>query len=261
MTCWSHMKANRCLPVVRSWLFLLASAAILHAQPARTPVVVELFTSEGCSSCPPADVLLRRLQQEQPIPGVQVIALSEHVDYWNQLGWKDPFSSGKFTERQRQYSDVLGKDGPYTPQMVVDGSTEFVGSDSQKALKVISEAARRPRASVSLSCEANPLRLQVRIDNLREDADVLLAIAENGLESNVTKGENRGRQMGHDGVTRRLSSIGRARKQQSFTAESKLALENDWRRENLSAVVFLQDRSMYHILGAGKIAISACATN
>jgi hypothetical protein len=228
---------------------------------AQTPVVVELFTSEGCSSCPPADLLLRRLQREQPVPGVQVIPLSEHVDYWNQLGWKDPFSSGKFTDRQRQYSEVFHKDGPYTPQMVVDGVAEFVGSDGPHALKAIAEAARRSKASVTLTCQANPLRLQVRIDKVREDADVLLAIAEDGLESNVIRGENRGLRMAHDGVTRRMTVIGRARKQHPFAAEPSVGIEKDWRPENLSAVVFLQDRSTYHIQGAAKIAIPACAAN
>jgi hypothetical protein len=242
-------------------LAFMALAVTLNSASAATPVVVELFTSEGCSSCPPADLLLRRLQQEQPTPGVEVIPLSEHVDYWNQLGWKDPFSSRAFTDRQRQYSDVFHKDGPYTPQMVVDGAAEFVGSDGPRSLKVIADAARRPKASVNLTCQANPLRLQVRIDDVREDADVLLAITENGLESNVIRGENRGRRMGHDGVTRRMAVIGRARKQQPFAAEPKIAIEKDWRPENLSAVVFLQDRSTYRIQGAGKIAIPACAAN
>src|SRR5580704_490614 len=135
-------------------LAFLAVATTLRAASAPTPVVVELFTSEGCSSCPPADLLLRRLEKEQPVPGVEVIPLSEHVDYWNQLGWKDPFSSGRFTDRQRQYADVFHKDGPYTPQMVVDGAPEFVGSDGPRALKTIAEAARRPKASVTLSCQA-----------------------------------------------------------------------------------------------------------
>jgi hypothetical protein len=228
---------------------------------AQTPVVVELFTSEGCSSCPPADLLLRRLQKEQPIPGVEVIPLSEHVDYWNQLGWKDPFSSRGFTDRQRQYADVFHKDGPYTPQMVVDGAAEFVGSDGPRALKAIAEAGRRPKASIELICQANPLRLQVRIDSVREDAGVALAITENGLESNVIRGENRGLRMAHDGVTRRLAVIGKARKQQPFAAEPKIAIEKDWKPENLSAVVFLQDRSTYHIQGGRKIALPACAAN
>ena len=240
------------MPVIMAFLMLAVTP---------TPVVVELFTSEGCSSCPPADLLLRRLQKEQPVSGVEVIPLSEHVDYWNQLGWKDPFSSGSFTDRQRQYADVFHKDGPYTPQMVIDGTTGFVGSDGPHALKAIAEAAKRPKASVTLTCQANPLRLQVRIDNVREDADVLLSIAENGLESNVVRGENRGLRMGHDGVTRRMAIIGRVKKQLPFASEPKVAIEKDWRPENLSAIVFLQDRSTYRIQGAGKIALPACAAN
>jgi hypothetical protein len=145
--------------------------------------------------------------------------------------------------------------------MVVDGAAEFVGSDGPRSLKIIAEAARRPKANVSLTCQANPLRLQVRIDKVLEDADVLLAIAENGLESNVVRGENRGLRMGHDGVTRRLAVIGRARKQQPFAAEPKIDIDKDWRPENLSAVVFVQERPTHRIQGAARIAIPACAAN
>ena len=228
--------------------FTFLMSVVLRAESAPIPVVVELFTSEGCSSCPPADVLLSRLQREQPIPGVQVIALSEHVDYWNQLGWKDPFSSHSFTERQRLYA------GEYTPQMVVDGSAGFVGSDNQRALQTIAEAAKKPKVNVRLSWEAD--LLQVRIAGVREAADVVLAIAEDSLESNVTRGENRGRRMGHEAVTRRMTVIGRTRKQQPFAAEPRIAMEKDWRRENLAAVVFVQDRSSYRILGAAKLPLA-----
>src|SRR6267142_2437088 len=102
------------------------------AGPTRTPVVVELFTSEGCSSCPPADELLSRMAKQQPIANAEVIALEEHVDYWNELGWVDPFSSREWTARQQVYAGVLGNGNAYTPQMVVDGKTEFVGSQLRK---------------------------------------------------------------------------------------------------------------------------------
>src|SRR5258706_6996035 len=211
-------------------IFLL-TMVMANAESPRTPVIVELFTSEGCSSCPPADLLLSHLQQAQPVAGAQVISLSEHVDYWNQLGWTDPFSSPGFSERQRQYAAAIRGDGVYTPQMVVDGNTQFVGSDSQKALRAIAEAAKAPKAAVGLRC--GPSSLAVQIDNVPgADAGVALAITENGLQSNVTRGENRGRVMAHAGVTRRLTMIGHARKQ-AFSVEPRLALEKDWKRENL----------------------------
>jgi len=242
------------------WIILLITA-IAKAESARTPVIVELFTSEGCSSCPPADLLLSHLQQAQPVAGAQVISLSEHVDYWNQLGWTDPFSSPGFSERQRQYAAAIRGDGVYTPQMVVDGKTQFVGSDSQKALRAIAEAAKAQKAAVGLRCGGSPSSLAVQIDNVPgADADVALAITENGLQSNVTRGENRGRVMAHAGVTRRLTVIGHAKKQ-AFEAEPKLVVEKNWKRENLWAVVFLQDRASRRILGAGQMAISACAAN
>src|SRR5204863_10159916 len=118
--------------------------------PAAPPaVMVELFTSEGCSSCPPADKLLSWLAERQPISGVEIIPLSEHVDYWNHLGWADPYSAAAFSERQHEYSGSLGS-RVYTPQMVVDGKVEFVGGDSDEALKAISDESRRLKAIVRI---------------------------------------------------------------------------------------------------------------
>src|SRR5215468_9310116 len=115
-----------------------------------TPVLVELFTSEGCSSCPPADKFLQKLDQ-QPIPGVQVIVLSEHVDYWNHIGWKDPYSAKFFSDRQSAYSGNFGLATVYTPQMVVDGAAQFTGSDSETAAHEIETARNRQNVQVSIS--------------------------------------------------------------------------------------------------------------
>ena len=129
---------------------LTERAVATPAQAHRTPVLVELFTSEGCSSCPPADDFLIQLDKEQPVPGAEIIAISEHVDYWNRLGWADPFSSAAFSDRQHQYARALGTNQMYTPQMVVDGRTEFIGSQEGKARRGIAQAAQAPKAKVGL---------------------------------------------------------------------------------------------------------------
>ncbi|HJQ27160.1 MAG TPA: DUF1223 domain-containing protein [Blastocatellia bacterium] len=223
-------------------------------------VLVELFTSEGCSSCPPADQVLADLDQMQPVNGAQVIALSEHVDYWNHLGWRDPFSSPAFSQRQDDYARALALKDVYTPQMIVDGQTAFVGSKADIARQAIARAARAPKAEVRLAIKtATPkaLKLAVEIENVPEgsrddSAEVMLAITESSLLSNVMRGENRGRKLVHAAVTRKLIRIGTI-KGQSFNAEPAVELEADWKRQNLKAVAFVQERLSRHVLGAAAI--------
>src|SRR6266851_7497076 len=156
MTSMKHLLAGLTLTSIT----LLTAAALIrprvHASASspetqRTPVIIELFTSEGCSSCPAADALLARLANEQPVANVQLIALEEHVDYWNDLGWTDPFSSRDWTERQYAYAGALKNRNPYTPQMVVDGAMEFVGNHSQKAREAILKAAGNTKIPVMLA--------------------------------------------------------------------------------------------------------------
>jgi hypothetical protein len=133
------------------------------------PVIVELFTSEGCSSCPPADEVLARLERTQPVEGAEIIALGEHVDYWNYIGWSDPFSSPAFSERQGAYAKAFGRDGVYTPQVVVDGSAEFVRSNWNRAVAAIAQAARAPKANVQITTDqkkADAVSLQLHVSNL-----------------------------------------------------------------------------------------------
>src|ERR1700693_4008574 len=151
----------------------------------RLPVLVELFTSEGCSNCPVADGLLARLVEEQPVEGAEIVALEQHVDYWNRLGWIDPYSSPGFTQRQSLYSDAFGLDTVYTPQMVIDGRTEFVGSDETRAREAIAAAAHVKKADVQITSARNSgrpqaLALAVRVTGIaaREQAGLFLGLTE-----------------------------------------------------------------------------------
>lgn len=208
------------------------------------PVVVELFTSEGCSSCPPADALLSELVRTQPVPGVRVIALSEHVTYWNDLGWKDPFSSATFTDRQAEYVHRFGLRSNYTPQMVIDGRAEMVGSRRESVLEAIRDAAREPKAQVAVT-RLGDSKLDVTVGAVpagRGPIDVYLAIVENDLSSEVGRGENHGRTLRHDSVVRELHRLGQLDASGSFHAEARLEASNGWKRPNLEAVVFVQRR-------------------
>ncbi|HJQ30970.1 MAG TPA: DUF1223 domain-containing protein [Pyrinomonadaceae bacterium] len=243
---------------------------------ARTPVVVELFTSEGCSSCPPADALLARLDETQPVGGAEVIPLAMHVDYWNDLGWADPFSSAQFSERQGEYAAAFGHDGVYTPQMIVDGVKEFAGGNERAALEALNNAAREPKPEVKLAREATrpgdvsqpgdaarsveSARINVEIDKLpkRTEGDavyVLLALTESGLSSDVARGENSGRRLTHVGVVRVLKTLGGLTDAGggAFRTEAVVPLEKSWRRENLRAVVFAQERGTRRVLAAASL--------
>src|SRR5215470_15527324 len=150
-------------------LSLAAFSLAFGAGTAKSPVLVELFTSEGCSDCPAADRLLEQLDQSQPVPGAQIIVLSEHVDYWDRLGWKDPFSAHFFSERQEEYARRFRLDSVYTPQMVVDGEAEFVGSNGRQALAAVGAAARTKKAAVRLTHRSGNL-VRVEVDGLADRA-------------------------------------------------------------------------------------------
>jgi hypothetical protein len=228
--------------------------------PAVTPILVELFTSEGCSSCPPADALLQTLVDTQPIAGVQVIALGHHVDYWDRLGWRDRFSSSASTARQERYAQIFNLDSIYTPEMVVDGHDEFVGSDAGAARRTIANAAASAHALVTLALESAPndrVAAAVTVSNLpklsRGDrADVVLATTESRLRSDVRGGENRGRVLTHAPVVRQTTTIGEAT---AGTLRGEVAMGAGWQRDRVAIVAFIQERSSRRVLGAASAAL------
>lgn len=223
----------------------------------RKAVVVELFTSEGCSSCPPADELLGRLRQDLSAKNVQVIPLGFHVDYWNSLGWKDRFSSAEFTQRQEQYTRALKVDGPYTPEMVVDGEVEFVGNDAGRAQSTIrQQAAQLAETQVTIaSAGTDELKIQVKGPAASGNGLVMLAITEDNLTTQVGSGENGGRTLHHAAVVRELRQVGTLR-DGAMETTVPLKLEKDWKRNDLHAVVFVQNGPSGKIEGAASITLA-----
>ena len=223
-------------------------------------VVIELFTSEGCSSCPPADDLLRELEDAQPLDGVEILALSQHVDYWDSLGWKDPFSSAHATKRQYRYAAREGSGRVYTPQMIVDGGEPFVGSQRRQLLNALGRAARAPKAALTwVDGEQAPW---IRVDRLPEgiaQADVYVAVTETGLggENAIPRGENRGRKLKHPSVVRRLERVGRIDGSGDLPLVSSFPFQLDpaWNRSDVRLVAFVQEPSLGTIHGAAVLSL------
>jgi len=225
-------------------------------QTAKQAVLVELFTSEGCSSCPPAERALAFLEKEQPFSQAEIITLALHVDYWNYLGWKDEFSTPLFTQRQELYAEKLKVASAYTPQMIVDGKIQFVGSDSGKAAKAIVEAAKIQKGKIEIVKNNDKLTIKITDLPAHENSNILLAIAEDKLVSNVGRGENSGKILEHQSVVRELKSIGTLKQQdKSADMETVLQFNQNWKKENLKIIVFVQENDSRRILGVGRIVL------
>lgn len=227
-----------------------------NSRPRRSAVLVELFTSEGCSSCPPADALLGKLDRTQPISSADVIVLSEHVDYWDDAGWKDPYSSRQFSLRQGEYAHRFQLGAPYTPQMVVDGDVQLIGSDERKAIQAIDNATTVPKLPVELSMphlrDAN--NLVVRIDvglappQVKLDqTQVWIALADDNDESNVRRGENAGRVLKHVAVVRSLAQVGTIGND-AFSKDVTVNTGNA-NPQNLRIVAIVQEKLTGRVLG------------
>ena len=240
-------------------LFIPHDASVRAAEP--TTVIVELFTSEGCSSCPPADALLRQLVDAQPIAGVQIVALGEHVDYWDQQGWKDRFSSPALTNRQQTYAQALNVESIYTPQMVVNGRAQLVGSDAASARRAIGQATSTPHGAIRMGIVPHGDRVGVTVSASDlpapprgDHAEFVVAVTEDGLSSDVRRGENRGHVLSHTAVVRLLKTIGEAG---SGSAAGEIAIDPSWQRDRVKIVAFVQESRSRRIVAAGAMPLSS----
>lgn len=242
---------------VTIWL-LAASASVPTFAETATPVLVELFTSEGCSDCPPADTLLRTLDATQPIPGAQLVVLEEHVDYWDDQGWRDPFSSHLLTLRQTEYVDQLhSHNGPYTPQMVVDGSDEFVGSDRVRAQQAFKNALTTQKTRIEISqikAENGKVFAHIATGPVPSKAEVYIALALDHAQSQVARGENGGRNLQHVAVVKSLLRVGKIGQGESFSSDVAVPAQSTG--ESYRVIAFVQEPNQGRVLGAAQERIS-----
>jgi hypothetical protein len=234
----------------------------LSAQPAqpvsadaRVPVLVELFTSEGCSDCPPADRLLEELDAKQPVPGAQAIVLSEHVTYWNHDGWTDPFSLTDIDVRQKDYQDHFRIDSVYTPQMVIDGAAQMVGNNAAEVTRAVATAAQTPKkplAVVDAHWDGGTAMFTVRGAS-DSGARLVAVLAEDATQSQVARGENAGHTLHHVAVLRSMKEFG-----SSVSDGKQLRLSGgslSHRKEGSAParlIVFLVDRKTGHVTGVAE---------
>jgi hypothetical protein len=221
------------------------------------PILVELFTSEGCSSCPPADALLQKMDTSQPVDASQLIVLSEHVDYWDHDGWKDPHSSAALTERQVAYVKSLGLTTPYTPQMIVDGTSEVHANNPEQLNKVLQEATFAPKIPVRIGevkLEGTPGVLGTRIEadgySDKRSADVYVATVLDRVESQVLHGENGGKHLTHVAVVLEIRKVGKLSGGKSFGENVQLKLKPGMDSKNVRIVAFVQEPGLGKVLGA-----------
>jgi len=233
--------------VVAAITILAALTLTMHGAPPKlgsSPVVVELFTSQGCSSCPPADALIHDIANDPALRG-RVIPLAFHVDYWDSLGWRDPFSSAEWTQRQARYARTMRLSSAYTPQAVVNGTREFVGSNRSALNAALEKASNeKSRSAITLTArrEGNSLIADIHA-NVAANDDLMLAIVEDGVTTKIEHGENAGRTITNDAIVRKLVHV------KPGLRTVTVPLDVTW--HNVSAIAFVQDRASLAIVAAG----------
>jgi len=222
--------------------FLLTSTMSLG----QNPVVIELFTSQGCSSCPDADKNLAEIIDRAQAAGQQIYGLSFHVDYWNYIGWKDPYSKSEFTERQRKYAALMNPDNVYTPQMIVNGAKEFVGSNRGTSTTEVSKALQQKMLYQIVLGEVKQQNGKIivaySLDKNPSGEVINIAIVQRKISNEVTRGENSGRKLSHSNVVRSFDS-------KMAQKEGTLEIAHSSSLKDISVIIYLQDQQ-WHVTGA-----------
>jgi hypothetical protein len=246
----NHFRLFVCVAFAASCLVTFGQSVQPSAAPRREPVLVELFTSEGCSDCPPADALLARLDSTQFVPGAQAIVLSEHVTYWDHDGWRDPFSLDAMTERQQRYVDRFALDSSYTPQVIVDGTEQVVGNNVRAVTGALARAASKPKSEIAIADAkwVNGAAVFSMKAEPRNGTTLVAVLAEDATKSEVARGENAGRTLHHVAVVRVLKDFGTS----ALDGRSlRLAAENVSQPGSIAGslrlVVFLVDPKTGHV--------------
>ena len=218
----------------------------------KRPVLVELFTSEGCSSCPPADALLAAIDRMQPFSGVTAIVLSEHVDYWDHDGWKDPFSSSDVTARQDVYSRHFGQPSSYTPEAVIDGAQGLNGSDPHTMTAAIEKAGQQEKIAIAITnavWNGNTAEATVSA-TAHAKADLYAALADEQDETSVARGENSGKHLQHVAVVRTFEKIGSLK--DGFSKPIHVKLRGEAPQKKMRLVIFAQEGDEGRVLGVAE---------
>ncbi len=228
-------------------LLLLTMFTFLKGNAQSNPVIIELFTSQGCSSCPAADKNLSEILKRYTKENASVYGLSFHVDYWNHIGWKDPYSNKEFTTRQRQYAQQMNLSSIYTPQMIVNGANEFVGSNANDADVSINEALKNAPAyhiKITNISRANQMITITYTINKESNGEILnVALVEKNVENYVSRGENEGRKLHHDNVVRSFKTVQLQRTGEIYIPIGSINIQNS------SVILYIQNKD-WRILGA-----------
>ncbi|MEM1183647.1 MAG: DUF1223 domain-containing protein [Planctomycetota bacterium] len=244
-------------------LFSMAAFGWIAPHATAAPILVELFTSEGCHSCPPADVYLSELAKRPDATTGELVLISWHVDYWDHLGWEEPYGLAFASDRQRRYAAAMKRRGTrgagvYTPQMVIDGQVAIVGHDRRNGAGAIEWAGKGNTKSLNVKAVSidGELNITARLPEVSRPVRVIAVVVEDGLESKITAGENRGKTLKHDRVVR---AVGEAQVVNGIGL-AKLRVPEDVSAENASVVMFVQ-AGYGDVLALGSVALETTSSD